>query len=210
MYLRLFNPKTNKYAVAVVEHYVGEIKDEVYIAEPVEEYASDKLIVDKLRASENKPFNFRNKDEIEAYTKCAECQKQVKSLNSEINRRITQLNMQTDELDSCLQDKEALEKAVASLNRDNEKLKQEVEALKYQEKELAELKKQLSFWQEEYNKLSETLAEISRQRDELETKLKAKIIDYSAEDDVELLKEILGLILKDRKDEAIDKLMEII
>jgi len=72
------------------------------------------------------------------------------------------------------------------------------------------LRKELKFWKEQNEILNARNRDLTRQITELETKLKMKVVDYSARDDVEVLKEVIKRLLENKPEEAIKIVMEII
>jgi len=167
MYLRIYDPKNKTYSVVEFKAYVGELPEEFGICEVVDEYAGEKLLIDKQRVLEEKELDFSSKGfaGINLYRKldelqecCEKYKNQAKFWKQQSDKDLERLNIQTQKLDECLTEKELL--------------KEELE--------------------------------------KLENEAKAKVVDYSARDDVEVLKMVIKALLKGEKDTALEILLEFV
>jgi hypothetical protein len=167
MFLRIYDPKNRTYSIVEFQTYVGDLPEDFGICEVVDEYASEKLVEDKLKLQETSEIDFSKKGfaglnlykKLDELQECCEKYKnQAKFWKQQSDKDLNRLNIQIQKLDECLTEKELL--------------KDELEKLK--------------------------------------AEAKAKVLDYSAQDDVEVLKMVIKALLKGDKDTALEILLEFV
>ena len=192
MYMKLYDLDKAKYCLIEFNTFVGELPKGVVIGEVVDEYASEKLIEDKKELLEKGYFDFSATNAVKIHnikavlSEYEKLKKDVTFYKKESDRLLRQLNMQTEELDKCLEEKEKIER--------------ELEMLKIKCEGIIEER-------EQYLK---ELINCKTSKQILEEKLQTKIIDYSAKDDVEVLKGVINLILDGKTNEALKVLLEFV